>query len=125
MTQFKETSAFENLQTVLSDEIAANFVARLKEVGVPDEKLGEVTDNICYDISSAINIIGDFQLSSKELPPPVVEEVTMDGLEFELELDEDVTPALQQTQPQQPQHQVEGVLSQADILRILGSSKSS
>ena len=95
----------------------------------PDEKLGEVTDNICYDIASAINTIGDLEISHRELPAPVVEEVTEDDLEFELELDEDATPELQQTQPQpqpqQPQHQVEGVLSQADILRILGSSKSS
>ena len=117
MTQFKEINAFDNLQKVLSDEIAGNFIARLKEIGVPDEKLAEVTDNICYDIASAINTIGDFEVPTTELPAATVDEIMEDDLEFELEEDLPPSPAARQ--------QVKGVLSQDEILKILHSANSS
>gem|GEM_PF-4632043 len=62
MTQFKETAAYEDLQRMIGNEIAGVYLARLKEFGVPDDRLRQVSEDICYDIASVMNTVGDFEM---------------------------------------------------------------
>ena len=76
MTQFKETVAFEDLQRIIGNEIAGAFLARLKEFNVPDDRLRQVSEDICYDIASAINAVGDIEIPDADQPGDIQEEIT-------------------------------------------------
>ena len=67
MTQFKETEAFEDLQSRVCHEITGVFLARLQEVGVPDDKLEQVSEDICYDLVAAMCEIGKYQVPGAEI----------------------------------------------------------
>ena len=54
---------------MVGNEIAAIYLGRLKELGVPDERLRQVAEDICYDIAAAMNKIRDFDIPE---PDPVV-----------------------------------------------------
>jgi len=76
VTQFKETVAFEDLQKIVGNEIAAIFLARLKEFGVPDDRLRQLAEDICYDIASAMNTITDFEIPGADQLSGMHEEKT-------------------------------------------------
>jgi len=76
VTQFKETVAFEDLQRIIGNEIAGVYLARLKEFSVPDDRLRQVAEDICYDIASAMNSVGDFEIPGADQPGGIEEEKT-------------------------------------------------
>ena len=67
MTQFKETAAFEDLQTKVCINIAGAILARLKEIGVSDDRLQQVSDDICEDLVAAMFVIGKYQVPGAEI----------------------------------------------------------
>jgi chromosome segregation ATPase len=67
VTQFKETDAFEELQKKVSIQIAGVILARLKEIGVPDEKLEQVSDDICEDLVAEMFEIGQYEVPGAEV----------------------------------------------------------
>ena len=133
VTQFKDIAAFENLKMELSNEIAGNFAARLKEAGMSDAELNELTDNVCYDIASAISTIGDLDIPSTDNISAVMEEKTDDISNMLQEKTDDISAMLQEktneidgfneVSKEQVQHHVEGVLTQDKILQILNAAK--
>ncbi|MCW8963468.1 MAG: hypothetical protein OQL16_06690 [Gammaproteobacteria bacterium] len=76
MTQFKETPAFEDLQRIVSNEVAGIYLARLKEFGVPEEQLRQLAEEICYDIASAMNKMTDFEIPGADQLSGIHEEKT-------------------------------------------------
>ena len=62
VTQFKETDAYKDLQSKICNEIAGVFLGRLKEIGVADSQLQQVSDDIGYDIASAMSEIGSYEI---------------------------------------------------------------
>ena len=64
MTQFRDTTAFEDLQGLIGSEVAAIFLARLREFNVPEDRLVMLAEEICYDIASALNQVGDYEIPS-------------------------------------------------------------
>jgi hypothetical protein len=79
VTQFKETVAFEDLQRIISNEIAGVYLARLKEFNVPDDRLRQVAEDICYDIASAMNAVRDFEIPDADQSEGMQEEITQPG----------------------------------------------
>lgn len=67
VTKFKDTAAFENLQTKVCLEIAGVILARLKEIGVPDHRLQQVSDDICNDLLAAMHDIGNYKVPGEEV----------------------------------------------------------
>ena len=67
MTKFKDTAAFEDLQTKVCLEIAGVILGRLKEVGVPDDSLQQVSDDLCYDLLAAMHDIGEYKVPGEEI----------------------------------------------------------
>ena len=67
MTQFKETDAFEELQQKVSLQLAGVILARLKEIGVPEEKLEQVSDDICEDLAAELFEIGQYEVPGAEV----------------------------------------------------------
>lgn len=68
--KFKETPAFEDLQKIVGHDIAGIYLARLKEYGVPEDKLLKVAEEICYDVASALTKLQDFEVPTVALPAP-------------------------------------------------------
>jgi hypothetical protein len=67
VTQFKETAAYEGLQTKVCFSIAGAILARLKEIGVSDDRLQQVSDDICEDLVATMFEIGKYQVPGAEI----------------------------------------------------------
>jgi hypothetical protein len=145
VTKFKDMNAFEDLKTELSNEIAKNFIARLRDSGVSDEKLNEVTDNVCYDVASVINAVGDLDIPASTNIAEVPEKTYDDLYAMLLEKSDDITAMLEEKtdnftamlqekthenievedgNSNQEEYQVDGVMTQEKILQILNAAKS-
>lgn len=88
MTQFKETEAFEDLQSRVCHEITGVFLARLQEVGVPDDKLEQVSEDICYDLVAAMCEIGKYQVPGAEIYADVLKAKLKEMAELEAKVKE-------------------------------------
>ena len=67
MTQFKETDTFQDLQTKVYDDIVGLILTYLKEAGVPEEKLSQVSDNLYRDLFAVMSELGIQQVPGAEL----------------------------------------------------------
>jgi hypothetical protein len=144
VAKFKDMDAFEDLKTELSNDIAKNFVARLKEAGIPDEKLNEVTADVCYDVSSVINAVGDLDIPASNDTTEVPEKTSNDIYAMLLEKSDDITAMLEEKtdnfttmleektheesgeedgNSDQEEYQDDGIMTQEKILQILKAAK--
>lgn len=153
MKRIKDTSAYKELQDIMSIQVAGNFVSRLRAAGVPATRLDEISRDICYDIASAISAIGKLELPETSAPLPqqedrigntagAEEQTGETGIKEErdgepganepvIKVDEPL-PQEEKTDPITVHHpepelgkryHVEGVLTQEQILRILNAEK--
>ena len=132
MTQLKDTAAFEDLQRIICNEIAGVYLARLKEIGVPGDRLEQVSYDICYDIVSATKTIGEFEIPCTDILTVMHEEKTdnitlpaasNDEIDFSEERTDRIVEEVTEIQDQ-PSHHVEGVLSREKVLQILNAQKA-
>ena len=88
MPKFKETAAFEDLQTRVCHEIVGVILGRLKEVEVPDDKLEQVSDDICYDLLAAMSEIGKYQVPGAEVYAEILRDKLKEMSVLEAKLEE-------------------------------------
>lgn len=67
MTKFKETDAFVDLETRVCMKIAGVIQARLKETGLSDETLRQISEDIGYDLVATIAEIGKYEVPGAEI----------------------------------------------------------
>ena len=67
MAQFKETEIFENLQTKVYEDIVGVILSYMKEAGMSEDKLKEVSDSIYYDIFAIMGELGKQQIPGAEI----------------------------------------------------------
>lgn len=67
MTKFKETDAFEDLQTKVYDDIAGVILSYLKDAGVPEDRLQQLSQDIHYDLFAILAELGKQQIPGAEI----------------------------------------------------------
>lgn len=67
MTKFKETAAFQDLQTKVYDDIAGVILSYMKEVGVPEDRLQQLSQDIHYDLFAILAELGEQQIPGAEI----------------------------------------------------------
>jgi virulence-associated protein VapD len=67
VTKFIETTAFKDLQTKVYDDIAGVILSYLKEAGVPEDKLQQLSQEIHYDLFAIMTDLGKQQIPGAEI----------------------------------------------------------
>ena len=112
---------------------------------ITNEKLNEVTANVCYDVSSVINAVGDLDIPASNDMAEAPEKTSDDIYAMLLEKSDDITAMLDEKtdnftamleentdersgeedrSSDQDEYQADGVMTQEKILQILNAAKS-
>lgn len=67
VTKFKETAAFQDLQTKVYDDIAGVVLSYMKEVGVSEDRLQQLSQDIHYDLFAIMAELGKQQIPGTEI----------------------------------------------------------
>jgi hypothetical protein len=67
VTQFKETDTFQDLQTKVYDDIVDVVLSYMKELGLSEDKLKQMSDNVYRDLFAVMSELGNQQIPGADI----------------------------------------------------------